>query len=168
MEETIKLSEHNPTWLREGGDEISRILRVLDPSLVIDIQHVGSTAIRGVSAKPIIDIVVLTTTLDEARDAIEPLTKMGYKHLADYPDKSGLYFAKSGDAGDSHHVVLIEDEEKYEDYILFRDYLKKYPFVAEEYEKLKTDLANSFRYDREGYNKGKADFITRIINKARA
>ena len=132
-----------------------------------DIQHVGSTSIPGMSAKPILDIAIAVKDFEEARICIEPLCKMGYTFKGENDIPRRHYFLK-GEPCTTHHIHMLEkDNEEWEKLILFRDYLRSNQNTAEEYKELKRNLLQRLRGDRKAYQAAKSDFVEAVIRKSR-
>ena len=130
-----------------------------------DIQHVGSTSIPGMPAKPILDIAIAVKDFEEARVCIEPLSKMGYTFKGENGIPRRHYFLKGEPC--THHIHLLEKtSEEWEKLILFRDYLRSNQKTAEEYKKLKRDLSEKLRGDRKAYQAAKSDFVAAVIRKS--
>ncbi|NNM58754.1 MAG: GNAT family N-acetyltransferase [Legionellales bacterium] len=170
--DSIQLVPYDPTWMKMAKSEI-RILRELLPqNHVLDIQHVGSTAIPNIQAKPIIDIQIAVDSLVTIKPiAIELLEKHGYVYWHDNPDLERMFFVKGmppfGEKR-THHVHIVEpSSQHWEGKLYFRDYLRLHPDVAKEYEGLKISLQKQYTYDRERYTKAKTEFINAILKKAR-
>lgn len=127
------------------------------------IQHVGSTAVPGLAAKPVIDIMVGVADLQEARGAFPALAGLGYLY-APYKSEFMHWFCKPSIAVRTHHLYLMEkDHPEWRAHIVFRDYLRSHPETAHSYEKLKRELAHRFRNDREGYTRAKGEFVARVV-----
>jgi GrpB-like predicted nucleotidyltransferase (UPF0157 family) len=132
-----------------------------------DVEHVGSTAISGMPAKPIIDLVVVVGSLNEAEVWIPKLESLGYEQRAndDVPDR--IFFAKGPRIRRTHHLSLTEARSQfYTEKVLFRDYLCAHREAFDEYAELKTRLAQQYPTDRDFYTKGKQDFVEGIIRLA--
>ncbi len=131
-----------------------------------DIQHVGSTSIIGMPAKPILDIAIAVKDFEEARICIEPLCKMGYTFKGENGIPRRHYFLKGEPC--THHIHLLEkDSEEWKKLILFRDYLRSNQKTAEEYKELKRNLSEKLRGDRKAYQAAKTDFVAAVIRKSR-
>lgn len=142
----------------------SRIAAVLD-EVSISIEHVGSTAVPGLAAKPIIDIDVLLRSSADLPVVIRKLADLGYEHRGDLGISGREAFrAKSGDV--HHHLyVCLPGSPEYERHIAFRDYLRTHVSDANAYALLKRELANRFVDDREEYNQAKSTFVQRILQR---
>lgn len=168
----VDIVPYNPEWPNMANDEIKSIRAALPLDKIIDIQHVGSTAIQGVSAKPIIDIQVAVKSLDEMKViAVPELQKIGYEYWFENPDPKRMFFVKGmppfGDKR-THHVHIFEyDSDHWRNKIIFRDYLRAHPSVARDYEQLKNRLASEHMYDREKYTDEKLEFVNQVLKLAK-
>jgi GrpB-like predicted nucleotidyltransferase (UPF0157 family) len=131
------------------------------------IEHVGSTAVSGLAAKPIIDMDVVVPTAQAVRGAIARLATLGYRHRGDLGIENREAFrAPAGDP--AHHLyVCLAGSSALLNHLRFRDALRRDADVAAEYAALKRRLAVAFRDDREGYNEAKTEFVLRIITRNR-
>lgn len=170
-QDKIELVPYDRTWPQNAASEIMLLRDVFPKEYILDIQHVGSTAVPGMLAKPIIDIQMATPSLNTLKPiAIPVLKKLGYEYWYDNPDKERLFFVKGmppfGEKR-THHIHIIEPESKRgQDRIIFRDYLIAHPDVAREYEQLKIKLAQKYTDDREQYTETKTELINRVLRKA--
>jgi GrpB-like predicted nucleotidyltransferase (UPF0157 family) len=168
--EPIVLVPHRAEWEDLARREIAAIRAGLAGMPVSGIQHIGSTAIPGIRAKPILDIQVLVPALAEAQGAIAALCALGYEYWEDNPDGLRWLFVKGRPpqgAGRSHHVHILQDREKFEDAVLFRDALIGDRALAGEYDRLKRDLVRRFSADGEAYAAGKTEFVRDVVRNAR-
>lgn len=173
----IELVSYDPAWATDAALEIKRLRSVLPSLHIIDIQHVGSTAIPGMTAKPVIDIQIAVDSLPKIKKhAIEALASIGYifwdKVFRDKkPDLDRLLFIKGMPpygTKRSHHVHIVEYTcKQWQEKILFRDYLINHLEAAKEYETLKLMLEKQFKYDREKYTEEKTGFINHILELAK-
>ena len=166
MDEVI-LAEYDPSWPVRFSEEAERIRQVMGDKLV-GVEHVGSTSIPGLAAKPVIDILVGVTTLDAGAAAVPALEALGYEYRGENGIPGRLYFRKgSVQYRRTHHLHLVEPaHEQWLPMIAFRDYLRSHPDTARQYEALKRDLADQFHDNRKAYTDGKADFVQAILEKA--
>lgn len=170
---TVQLYEHEQAWEIEAQNTILRLKEILG-GVIKDIQHVGSTSIFTIKAKPIIDIAVAVDSFEAVLQFEEEMKKQGfyYRPKVDLGEQllfaSGSYYDGTGDL-QTHfiHVVKVGSMD-WRNYINFRDYLNNIPTVAREYEELKVTLANQAPVDngREKYLRGKHDFIVYTLRKA--
>lgn len=143
-------------------------------ALALRIEHVGSTAVPGLAAKPIIDIQVSVASLTPLAPHAAALGRLGYAHVAlGEFDKVYPYFVKPAEWPSTHHVHLCEaGGEQEARHIAFRDYLRRHPAVCEQYVQLKQQLAAAHHghtlQSRESYSLGKTAFVEGVLVKARA
>jgi GrpB-like predicted nucleotidyltransferase (UPF0157 family) len=131
------------------------------------IHHVGSTAVPGLEAKPIIDILVGVRDLDESRACFEPLARLGYMY-APYLAEEMHWFCKPHPSRRTHHLHLVPvDSKRYHAELAFCNHLRESPQIAAEYLALKRGLARRFAHDREAYTDSKADFFRRVLSQER-
>ena len=164
MSEAIELQPADPDWPAQFEAERRLILQCL-PIAPRRIEHMGSTAIPGLPAKPIIDIIVLVDDLDATRAAIPALETTGYSYWAANPDTSKLYLAKGLPPAPrrTHHLHIHEDEAEVSRHLLFRDHLRANSDARDAYLALKRALASQFRDDREAYSRSKTAFIDALV-----
>ena len=167
----IHIIPYQTEWPEMAKTEIGKLKTVFSNIKIMDIQHVGSTAIPGIPAKPIIDIQMGVNSLEEIKPfAISALQKMGYEYWYENPDPTKMFFVKGmppyGEKR-THHVHIFEyDSEHFRNKIIFRDYLRLHPDVARDYDKLKQQLAKEHVYDREKYTEAKLNFVNYVLNEA--
>lgn len=170
---TVKLFNHEKGWELEAQRTIFRLYKILG-TVARDIQHVGSTSILAIKAKPIIDIVV---AVDDFKDVLALESELGNDGFYNRPNVNikdqllfacGSYYDGTGDLQTHFIHVVLTNSMEWTNYINFRDYLNKMPTVAKEYEDLKTSLAAATPVDkgRERYLRGKHDFIVYTLRKA--
>ena len=170
--DSIELVPYDNQWPKMAAQEIKKLQEILPANHIIDIQHVGSTAIPGMLAKPIIDIQIAVDSLNSIKQlAIDALKILGYEYWYENPDPERMFFVKGmppfGEKR-THHVHIVELGSKHwKNKILFRNYLNNNPEVAREYEQLKLNLAKDNPHDREQYTNAKAKFIDNVLRKAR-
>jgi GrpB-like predicted nucleotidyltransferase (UPF0157 family) len=162
----VKLSPYTDEWKLLFEEEKATLLTAVG-SYILDVQHVGSTSIPGMLAKPIIDIAIAVLDFEEAKVCIRPIEALGYEYKGEFGIPLRHYFVK-GDPRIFHiHICEINSLE-WQDHLLFRDYLCQHPNVAREYAELKKQLASKFPQDRTAYLDGKALFIQRVLHIARS
>jgi GrpB-like predicted nucleotidyltransferase (UPF0157 family) len=137
--------------------------RILSPWLTGPIEHIGSTAVPGLIAKPVIDIMAPVESLAASRDAIPAAAKAGYVYFP-YRPKEFHWLCKPSDAFRTHHLHLVPfGTPLWYERLTFRDVLRRSPIVAAEYADLKRSLAAKYEFDRERYTDEKGPFIERAI-----
>ena len=172
---TVKLCEHEKAWETEAQNTILRLKKILG-NVAKDIQHVGSTSILSIKAKPIIDIAVAVDCFDDILACEKELREDGFyyrpKAQASIRDQllfaCGSYYDGSGDLQTHFIHVVLTNSTAWINYINFRDYLNNTPSAAKAYEDLKVSLALQAPVDsgREKYLQGKHDFIIYTLRKA--
>jgi len=169
MPDPLIVVDYDPRWPLMYEEERTRILQAVGQDLVA-IEHVGSTAVPGLAAKPIIDIMPGVRSLADAAHCIAPLRQLGYdsvpEHEALIPERR---FSRKGWRGAAtHHLHVVEVTSAFwERHILFRDYLRAHPDAAAAYAALKRDLAARYRDDRDRYTDAKTSSIQAIEERAR-
>jgi GrpB-like predicted nucleotidyltransferase (UPF0157 family) len=164
----IGLANHDSEWETLASQTIEK-LRNIFGSIAIDIQHIGSTSIPGIMAKPIIDIAVAVENFKQLELLIPMLEKSGFLYRGWFIVNRIMVLNAYNEIGHTHHVHIVKvDSKEWNDHINFRDYLKAMPLVAKEYEKLKIELSMKNRYDpeRKEYAAGKHDFVRQVISDA--
>lgn len=143
------------------------ILKLLG-NMCIAIEHVGSTSVKGMVAKPIIDIAVGVHDLNILKKIPAIMINGGYHHLSEHDDNDRLLFIKKKQGKCFLHIhVEIYQGESWENHLLFKEYLQKNLKALSEYNRLKKDLAARFSDDRKQYTSGKADFIQSCLGEIR-
>jgi GrpB-like predicted nucleotidyltransferase (UPF0157 family) len=166
----VRIVPYDPAWPARFETERERLRGVFDPAQVIGIEHFGSTAVPGLAAKPIIDILIAVRSLARAKATmIEPIKTLGYAYWAENPKPDRMFFVKGmppyGERR-THHIHITEPEgEMWRRRLAFRDHLRAYPDVARRYEALKRDLADRYGLDRDGYSDAKTDFVEAIYRE---
>jgi GrpB-like predicted nucleotidyltransferase (UPF0157 family) len=150
--------------MRIFKEEAARLQAALGKD-VFDIQHVGSTSIPGMAAKPIIDIAIAVRNIEEASVCIAPVEELGYEYKGENGIPGRLFFAKGNPR--THHIHINEmGGRNWNNQISFRDYLILRPEIASEYAQLKLELAQRYPTDRQSYLACKAPFIERVLRLA--
>jgi GrpB-like predicted nucleotidyltransferase (UPF0157 family) len=161
----VRLVQYTKEWERLFQAEKPRLQAAVG-KYVLDIQHVGSTSIPGMVAKPIIDIAIAVQNFEAAAVCIKPIEQLGYEYKGENGIPRRHYFTKGNPR--THHVHLNEiGSRDWNDQIIFRDYLTQYPEIAKAYAELKLELAQRYPTDRQSYLDSKAPFIERILQLAR-
>ncbi len=161
----IILTEHNPLWRRWAAEEITLVKQILC-IYHAKFSHIGSTAIPGIKAKPIVDILIEVSGRYDWRTIKDRMCKAGYICMAE--SNARMSFNKGYTAAGYAekvfhlHVHRVGDNDE----ILFRDYLLAHPDVAKEYERLKLDLCEKYRHDRDAYTAAKSGFVARVVRAA--
>ena len=166
----IILTDYNPKWVELYQLEKQSIYATIDPKQIVSIEHIGSTAVPGLFAKPTIDILIEIqdhTDLDLIKGNLK---KIGYEYILkpENPPPHMMFakgYTQKGISGQTFHIHIRYTGDW--DEIVFRDYLKSNPDTALNYANLKRALANKHKNDREKYTVYKTDFIKGIVQLAR-
>jgi GrpB-like predicted nucleotidyltransferase (UPF0157 family) len=165
----IEILTYSPTWATEFASESARLRGVLDDVLVA-MHHIGSTAIPGCDAKPIIDMLAVVTNLDDLDARTRHLEGLGYEAMGEFGIPGRRYFRKGSAFEDRTHQIhaFADDSPEIVRHLAFRDYLRDNPEVVREYVALKRRLAAEHPTDVEAYTDGKSAFIALIEERAGA
>ena len=167
-DEPIRIVAYDPEWPTRFEEERAALDEAIGRWVTAGIHHVGSTAVPGLEAKPIIDILVGVRDLEESRECFEPVAHRGYLYAPYLPDAMH-WFCKPGPNRRTHHLHLVPlGSRRYRDELAFRDRLRADPRIANDYTALKHSLAEQFRDDREAYTEAKTDFIRAVLAAPRA
>ncbi len=175
-QEEIAVVPYDSRWPQMFQCERKHLLDCLPKELIKQIEHFGSTAVPGLAAKPIIDILVGVSSLDATRDRMVPILEgQGYEYFwrPTFGDDGPPWYAwfikrDPPSGGRTHHLHFVElTFTEHWDRLLFRDHLIAHPDIAAEYSHLKTDLASQHASDRMSYTRAKSDFVCRITRLAK-
>lgn len=160
----VVIVDYSPLWPKQFATLRSRLANLLG-GLALAIEHVGSTAVPGLAAKPIIDVDVLLRSPNDLPSAIAALTSIGYKHRGDLgiPGREA-FRAPAGDF--RHHLYVCPNDAEYQRHIALRDHLRANSREADAYAALKRKLAAKFGEDRDAYNNAKREFVESILRKS--
>ena len=160
VDQPIRLVAYDPSWPERAAAEAALLEDALGPWLADAVEHVGSTAVPGLEAKPTIDLMAPVHDLGAAREAFGPLGELGYEHAPHRPHLH--WFCKPSPAVREFHLVLVEPAHpEWRARLCFRDRLRADHAAATDYAALKRDLARRFPDDREAYTDAKAEFVAR-------
>lgn len=161
---TITIVRADPSWALEFS-KIRAMISEYIGDLIIGIEHVGSTSVPGLGAKPIIDLDVIIEDLTYLPAIIKRLDSAGFDHEGNLGIEGREAFKRRFDDGfmPYHLYVCLKDNKALHEHIAFRDYLRSHPDDAKEYERIKQEQAKSFPHDIEGYVSGKQTFIESIL-----
>ncbi|HNT29463.1 MAG TPA: GrpB family protein [bacterium] len=171
--ERIDIEPYNPDWPLDFIAEAEHLRKILPAYLIGRIEHFGSTAVPGLMAKPIIDMLIEVTSLKQTVELIVPILQAkGYEYIwrptfGDDPPWYAWFIKRDRQGKRTHHLHMVEDDFPHWERLLFRDYLRAFPKVAHEYGTLKMQLAQSYPHDREKYTQGKTGFICRVTGQAK-
>ena len=168
VEDPVIVVPYDESWPSLFEEERARIERAIGP-WVEEIEHVGSTAVPGLAAKPVIDIMAGVKSLDDSPILVERLVGLGYEYVPEFERVLPFrrYFRKMREGRRTHQIHLVErsNAEWWDRHLLFRDYLRANPEIAGEYARLKHELSGRFGEDREAYTDAKTDFISEVVRR---
>lgn len=176
VREEVAIATYDPTWPEAFRQEKEHLLACLPNDLIRRVEHFGSTAVPGLAAKPIVDVLVEVTDLEATKLRIAPvLQAQGYDyfwrptHGDDGPPFYAWFIKRNPRTGvRTHHIHMVERHfTEHWDRLLFRDYLIEHPKLAREYEALKVRLASDSARDRVAYTRGKTEFVVRVTAEAK-
>ncbi len=160
----VKLVPYQKQWQDEFNKEKKFLLKIL--KIKIDIEHVGSTAVERLLAKPIIDIILGLTTDIKSEQIYKILLENGYEDRGEIGTSGDRLFVKGPDDNRTHHLHFVDkNSTQWNNYLSFRNYLRKHKSTRDEYNALKKTLAKKYLINREEYTNGKVDFINKILTK---
>lgn len=173
VKEDVAVVPYDHRWAEMFEEERLHLLSCLPSDLVRRIEHFGSTAIPGLPAKPIVDILVEVASLDETRRKIAPLLEaQGYEYFwrptwgEDTPPYYAWFIKRDKNGKRTHHIHMVEPHFEHWQRLLFRDYLIEHPDVAREYGELKIKLSEAHPNDRVAYTQAKTEFIRQATQTA--
>jgi GrpB-like predicted nucleotidyltransferase (UPF0157 family) len=159
MARKVVVVPHNPVWVKEYEAESARLRGVFGEQ-VVQIFHFGSTAIPGICAKPVIDILLTVREISFADKVTPLLSQQGYHAVGEYGISGRRFFYKGSHEMRTHHLHVYQyDNPQILRHIAFRDYMRSHPMSARQYGMLKEQLAEQFSENIDGYNAGKNDFV---------
>lgn len=166
--ERAELHPHDPRWTDRAAAERDSLLDLLKPWLVDGVEHIGSTAVPGLAAKPIVDLMASVTDLDTVVTNA-PLAAAGWAYVPPELDNRPYrrFFVKpdlTGQRREAHLHLIQAGHQRWTDQINFRDALRNDSTLAQAYEDLKHQLAGQTGHDREAYTEGKAAFVASVID----
>jgi GrpB-like predicted nucleotidyltransferase (UPF0157 family) len=174
LREHVSIVPYNPNWPGMFEDEKQHLLSCLPTEVLGQIEHFGSTAIPGLAAKPIVDMLVEVKSLEETKRRIVPILEaQGYDYFwrptsgDDGPPFYAWFIKRDPSGVRTHHIHMVEKHFEQWERLLFRDYLIERPEIAKEYETLKLRLAREYPNDRVAYTNGKTDYVRRVTQIAR-
>ena len=169
MLEPIVVVPYEASWKLRFEELSAQLSEALGPN-VRRIEHVGSTAIPGLQAKPIVDVDLVISDSTDIEQVKRLLSDLGYRHVGNQgvPGREAFEHLRQAARDQDHHLyVCRESADELHRHITFRDYLLDHPDVANEYGQLKSQLASEFRDDREAYTQEKSQFVNWVLAQAR-
>jgi GrpB-like predicted nucleotidyltransferase (UPF0157 family)/predicted kinase len=166
LREAVELLPYDPAWADLYEVERAQIASALG-DLALEIHHLGSTAVPGLDAKPIIDIMVVVRHLDDAVSCIASLEGLGYTFV-DYPDNVDRHFFRKGVPRTHHLHIVAAGSQSLADHLDFRDALRAQSELRQQYQELKHTLAQKHKHDRAKYSESKGAFVEESLARWRA
>lgn len=165
INEEVDIAVYDPLWPARFEAEKARLATVV-PGSFLEVQHIGSTAVPGLSAKPIVDILAGIGSMEEAPAIATSLLGVGYTTSASFNDSlvDRKWFMRWKDGHRTHHLHVVVHGEVWTKRLAFRDALRADPALASRYAALKSDLASAHRTDREAYTEAKGAFVEAILS----
>lgn len=166
-EMAVELVDYDPAWPAQFEQERHRLEDVLAPWLDGGIHHAGSTAIPGMPAKPIIDVLAGVGDLDQTQAAVPALAELEYLFWPEDPNEWRLWFLKPEPQRRTHHLHIIETRHpQFAAKLAFRDALRNDERLRQKYARLKKNLAAAHPDDRDAYTSSKGDFVLAVLQEA--
>ncbi len=171
--EHIAIVPYDIDWPARYAAIEERLARTLPLGLFTRIAHIGSTAVPGLSAKPIIDVQVEVTSLERVRREVVPMMQeLGYEYIwrptmGEEAPFYAWFIGRNAQGERTEHIHMVQPDPASEDRLLFRDFLRSHPAEASRYEALKQQLLRAHADDRAAYTQGKTDYIHSIVHQAR-
>ncbi|EOL48996.1 GrpB family protein [Enterococcus caccae] len=165
MTRKITVVPPQKSWAKQYEQEKIRLKEIFTRQ-IIDIHHIGSTAIKNCQSKPVIDILLVVKEIQSVDMHNQEMQKNGYECLGENGISGRRFFSKGGDNRSHHLHVFQEGNPEIHRHLLFRNFMNSHLEEAIAYSQLKVELANKFAYDAESYSVGKDEFIKNIDQKA--
>ena len=175
--EKVAIESYNPIWPSIFKDEKEHLLLDIPEGLINRVEHFGSTAVPGLSAKPIIDMLIEVPSLKKIKEIVVPILEaQGYDYFwrptwgDDTPPFYAWFIKRNGSGIRTHHLHMIEDSDAFSEHwdrLFFKDYLIEHPETAKEYKDIKLSLSNKYQNNRIAYTQNKTEFIQRITQMAK-
>lgn len=164
--ESVEIKNYDKNWKKSALKEKERLLSVLEVYDVLAIEHIGSTAIQDMAAKPIIDLMISLENFNRIDQINEILSEYNYHYVPPFLDGNEYrrFFVKVKDDKRIVHIhFMIKGEKRWEEQLKFRDILNGNEKLRSEYKKLKLMLSRKYKDDREEYTKQKSAFINKVL-----
>jgi GrpB-like predicted nucleotidyltransferase (UPF0157 family)/predicted kinase len=166
IHEAVEVVPYDPAWPEQFEAERARIAAALG-DLALEIHHIGSTAVPGLDAKPVVDTLVAVRRLDDAVACIAPLQALGYAFI-DYPQNADRRFFRKGKPRSHHLHIVAAGSRSLADHLAFRDALRADAGLRREYQDLKRALCTRYKQDRATYSESKGAFVRKVLAQWRS
>jgi GrpB-like predicted nucleotidyltransferase (UPF0157 family) len=168
MHGPVVIVDYDSRWPALYEEWAGKLVGAFEP-YALSLEHIGSTSVPGLAAKPVIDICVMLNLYPLPAEAVAAVEVLGLTHKGEYGIEGRHYFSSALELQPQVHIhAYSPGNEEWTAHLLFRDYLRAHPEAAREYEALKRDLAARYTTPREIYTDGKTDFVTETLTKARS
>ncbi len=162
----IRIVEHDPDWAAQAQDELRRLTEALGP-VAVRLEHVGSTAVPGLAAKPILDLQLSVAAIEPRGRYVPPLERLGYLFVPDPESPDLHFFAKPAERPRSHHLHVCELGSEHEfRHLALRDYLRGHAEEAAKYAALKREVVKRSPQDRLAYIEAKEEYVRDLEARA--
>lgn len=162
---TVSIVAYRAAWA-EAFEKEKQLLHDALGDNATDIEHIGSTSVPGLAAKPIVDIIAAVEGLSFYEQFIEPLTRLGYEFMPERVFTDRVFFPKGPRESRTHHLSLVvKGSEQWRKTVTFRDYLRSNASARSKYQALKTELAKKYPNDRVSYTKAKEQLIEQLLSE---
>ncbi|MEZ4708412.1 MAG: GrpB family protein [Caldilineaceae bacterium] len=165
MADKIEIFPYDPNW-PNLFTQLGATLRTALGDVALRIDHIGSTSVPGLDAKPVIDVQIAVASFEPLDAFRVPLTQLGYVFRAANPELTKRYFREAPGQRRTHIHVRQQGSWAQQFALLFRDYMRTHPADARRYAEVKYALAAQYGYDRQGYTEAKTPFIWEVMQKA--
>lgn len=159
----IEVCDYNPDWPIQFEQLRLRTMKALGP-VALSVEHIGSTAVPGLAAKPVIDIDVVVRSLDDIPEAVQRLAVIGYEHEGDGGIDGREVFRWPAGEPRHHLYVVVDGSAPHLEHLAFRDRLRSSPLEADDYGEIKKQLARAHGVNRTAYTDAKGKFIERVLS----
>lgn len=164
----VRIAEYDPRWA-SMFEEARREIVGRCGAAVVAVEHIGSTSVAGLAAKPVIDIMAAVESLGDAQALVGPLAAIGFEYVPKNEFPGRRFFRRGRRGAGTHHLHVVErGGRQWRRHLLFRDYLRAHPETAAEYGRLKRELAALHGPDRGAYTDAKTPFIESVVERALA
>lgn len=167
--EKVEILDWDPSWAQRASELISDLDDSLARWLVGPIEHIGSTAVPGLAAKPVIDLMAPVGSLAGAAEADEVLMEAGWELVPPELDQRPwrrMYVMPDGDRRLAHLHLIEPEHPRWREVLLFRDRLRQDPQLVQRYQHIKRLAARAHPDDREAYTKAKSDFVEHVVGRS--
>jgi GrpB-like predicted nucleotidyltransferase (UPF0157 family) len=164
-DQLVEVVDYDPGWRDRFAEQQAQLAIVLKPWLAGPIEHIGSTSVPGLRAKPVVDLLAPVQSLASARAAIPELASEGWLFWPDDPNRDyRLWFLRPRAEARTHHLQVIQhDDPNVRALLSFRDALRADPALRDAYAVLKDNLAGKYPADRNAYTNAKSDFVRSVL-----